>query len=116
MLERVSLRYLLASWAACAVGRILLAPSQSLFSYALLGLLWLLSAVLLVIAVRLLIVAETKERRIEGFCLSLMTLALLVQGIIGSDQTIGITTLLFFSSLGVLGYVYVRRQSRQSAL
>jgi len=110
MLERVSLRYLLAIWAATAVGRILLAPSESPLSYVLLGLLWFLSAVLLAMAARLLLVADTRERRIEGFCLGLMTAALLVQAIIGSDKTIGITTPLFFASLAVLGYVYVRRQ------
>lgn len=116
MLERVSLRYLLAIWAATAVGRIVLAPSDSALSYVLLGLLWLLSVVLLLISLRLLIVADTMELRIEGLCLVLMTTAILVQAITGSNQTIGITTPLFFGSLVVLGYVYVRRQGRKTAV
>jgi hypothetical protein len=116
MLERVSLRYLLAIWVAAAVGRILLAPSMSPASYALLGLLWSLSAVLLVTAIRLLIVAKNAERRVEAFCLGLMMAALLAQGAIGGDDTIGITTSLFFSSLAVLSYVYVRRRLRRGSM
>jgi len=109
MMEGVPMRYLFPTWAAVAVGRVLSAPSDSLVSYVLLGLLWLLSAVLLVVAIKLLIAADTLGRKIEAGCLGLMMAALLVQGIIGNQKTIGITTPIFFSSLAVLAYVYARR-------
>jgi hypothetical protein len=41
-----------------------------------------------------------------------MMASLLVQGIIGGDKTIGITTLLFFSSLVLIAILYVRRQGQ----
>jgi hypothetical protein len=69
-----------------------------------------LSAVLLVIAVRLLIVEDSSERRIEALCLGVMMASLLVQGTLGSDKTISLTTLLFFSSLVVFVYIKARRR------
>ena len=114
MLNRNSLRYLLPLWAVVAVGRILVANSESPASYALLGLMWLLSAVLLVLAVALLVVADGRERQIEAICLGLMTSALLVQGVIGGDDTIGITTPLFFGSLAVFIFVYAKRGRQRS--
>jgi hypothetical protein len=69
----------------------------------------MLSAVLLLMAVRLVIVTESAERRIVALCLSLMMTALLLQGIIGNDNTALIATAVFFSSLVVLAYFLVRR-------
>lgn len=115
MLERDSFRYLLAIWAAVAVARILLAPTDSPLSYVLLGLLWCLSAVLLVFAMSGLRTAKSPERIIEASCLGLMMSSLLFQAIGGGSNTIGITTAIFFASLVLLGIVYIRRRRRMSS-
>src|SRR5262245_2079 len=93
------LAFLGVAWLVAAAARVILGSSTSLFAYALFGFLWLISAVLLMVAIRLLVIAEIKEQKIEAFCICMAMAALLGQGIFGSDNTIAIATLVFFSSL-----------------
>lgn len=115
MIERSLFKYILSIWAAAALGRIALGSTAALLSDALLGLLWLTSVVLLSMSVRFFIRAKSAGRRIEALCLFLMMAALLVQGSFSSDETIGITTAVFFSSLLVLACLYLRNQLSKRA-
>lgn len=92
----------------------ILGLSTSLVAYFFFGLLWLLSAVLLIVAVRLLVIAESKEQRIEAVVICMAMAALFGQGIAGSDDTIAIATLIVFGSLPVLAFIYARRLRRRN--
>jgi tellurite resistance protein TehA-like permease len=103
-----SLRKLFVVWFGAAVVRVILGSSTSPGAYFFLGLSWLLSAVLLVVAIRVIMVVESKEVKIAALSIVVAMAAVLGQGLLGSKDTIAIATALFFSSLAVFGYVYVR--------
>lgn len=107
------LQYLLVVWFAAAVVRVILGSSTSLIAYIFFGFLWLISAVLLIMAIRLFVIAESKEQRIEAISVGMAMVAVLGQGILGSEHTIAIATLVFFASLIVLVCIYCRRLRRR---
>ncbi|HWM55849.1 MAG TPA: hypothetical protein VNO20_10725 [Solirubrobacterales bacterium] len=108
------LAFLGVAWLVTAAVRVILGSSTSLIAYALFGFLWLISGVLLIAAIRLLVIAKTREQKIEAFGICMAMAALLGQGIFGSDNTIAIATLVFFSSLIVLVCIYARRVRRRN--
>lgn len=107
------LKYLLVAWFATAVVRVILGSNTSLIGYFFFGLICLLSAVLLIMAIRLLVIAESKEQRVEAISVGLVMAAVLGQGLFGSRDTIRIATVVFFVSLIVLAYIYCRRLRRR---
>ena len=111
-----SLRDLFVVWFGAAVVRVILGSSTSPGAYFFLGLVWLLSAVLLVTAIRLIIVVESKEVKVAAFSIVVAMAAVLGQGLLGSKDTIAISTAIFFSSLVVFGYVYVKTLRSGSSL
>lgn len=108
------LRYLLVVWFAVAAIRVILGSSTSLIADFFFGFLWLISAVLLVMAIRLLVIAKSKEQKIEAISICMAMAALLGQGILGNKDTIAVATLVFFASLTVLVYTYARRVRRRN--
>jgi hypothetical protein len=116
MASVVPLRYLLPTWLVLAAIRVALGASTSPVAYVLFGLLLLVSIALLICAMRLIVVAEGKEQRIEGMSICIAMVAILGQGLFGNDDTIPIATLAFFASLIVLLCVYARRMRRRDAI
>lgn len=108
------LQYLLVVWFVAAVVRVILGSSTSLIAYVFFGFLWLISAMLLIVAIRLLVTAECREQRIEAISICTAMAALLGQGILGSEDTIAVATLVFFASLIVLVYIYAKRLRRRN--
>lgn len=102
------LRYLFALWFGAAVVRVILGSSTSPAAYVFFGLVWLLSAALIVVAIRVLLVADSKEIKLAAFSMVVASAAVLAQGILGNKDTLAITTAAFFASLLVLGVLYAR--------
>lgn len=69
---------------------------------------WLLSAALIVVAIRVLLVVDSKEIKLAASCMVAASAAVLGQGILGNKDTLAFTTAAFFASLLVLGVLYVR--------
>jgi hypothetical protein len=110
-----SLRYIFVLWFGAAVARVILGSNTSPIAYVCFGLVWLLSAVLMVAAIRLLLVVESKEIKIAALSMVVASAAVLVQGILGNKNTLAITTIAFFASLLMLGFVCTRMLRKNSS-
>jgi len=100
-------RFIFILWFAAAIVRMILGSSTSPAAYVVFGLVWLLSAALIVVAIRVLLVVDSKEIRL-AVCMGVASAAVLGQGILGNRDTLAITTAAFFASLLVLGVLYAR--------
>lgn len=103
-----SLRYIFVLWFGAAIVRVILGSSTSPIAYVFFGLVWLLSAVLIVVGIRVVLTEADKKIKIAALSMIAASAAILVQGILGSKGTLAITTAVFFASLLVLGFVYTR--------
>jgi hypothetical protein len=101
-------RNLFALWFGAAIVKVILGSSTSPAAYVCFGLVWLLSAALIVVAIRVLLVADSKEIKLAALSMVVASLAVLGQGILGNEDTLAITTAAFFASLLVLGVLYAR--------
>jgi len=102
------LRHLFVLWLGAAIVRVVLGSSTSPLAYVCFGLVWLFSAALIVVAIRVLFVVDNKEIRLAAFSMVLASTAVLGQGILGNRDTLAFTTAVFFASLLVLGVLYAR--------
>lgn len=107
-----SLRYIFLLWFGAAILRVILGSSTSPAAYVCFGLVWLLSAALIIVAIRVLLVVDSNEIRLAAFCMVMASAAVLGQGILGNKNTLAITTAAFFASLLVLGVLYARMLRR----
>ncbi len=107
---------LLSGWITVAVVRILLGSSTSPAAYLLYGLLLLIAAVLLVVAIRQLITSGRSERKIELAFVIIALASIYVQGLFGDGETLGVAVVLLLVSACVLGYIYVRRLRRSRTM
>jgi len=102
------LRSIFILWFGAAIVRVILGSSTSPAAYVFFGLVWLLSAALIVMAIRVLLVVDSKEIRLAAVCMGVASAAVLGQGVLGNRDTLAITTAAFFASLLVLGVLYAR--------
>ena len=102
------LRYIFALWSGAAIVRVILGSSTSPAAYVSFGLVWLLSAALIVVAIRVLLVVDSRDIKLAAFSMVVASAAVLGQGILGNKDTLAITTAAFFASLLVLGVLYAR--------
>lgn len=102
------LRYIFLFWFGAAIVRVILGSSTSPAAYVCFGLVWLLSAAVIFVAIRVLFVVDDNEIRLSAFCMVVASVAVLGQGILGNKNTLAITTAAFFASLLVIGVLYAR--------
>jgi hypothetical protein len=102
------LRVIFVIWLGAAIARVILGSSTSPAAYVCFALVWLLSAALIVVAIKVLLVADSKEMRIAALSMAVASAAVLIQGILGNKDTLPFTTTAFFASLLVLGFLYAR--------
>lgn len=103
-----SLRYIFVLWFGAAAVRVILGSSTSPAAYVFFGLVWILSAILIVGAIRVFLSVDSNEIKLGALSMAVASAAVLGQGILGNKGTIAITTTVFFASLVVLGVVYAR--------
>lgn len=106
------LRHIFVLWFGAAIARAILGSSTSPAAYVCFGLVWLLSAALIVVAIRVLLVVDSKEIRLAAFSMVMAAAAVLGQGSLGNKNTLAVTTVAFFASLLVLGVLYARMLRR----
>jgi hypothetical protein len=102
------LRYIFVLWFGAAIVRVILGSSTSPAAYVCFALVWLLSAVLIVVAIRVLLVEDSMEIKLAALSMVMAAAAVLGQGILGNENTLSVTTAAFFASLLVLGVLYAR--------
>lgn len=100
---------ILIGWIALGAIRVLLGSDTSAIAYVFFGLFWLVSAILLIAALRQLAMSSSNERRFESICISAVVVALFAQGLLGDGEAILPALLIFLVSACVLVYIYVRR-------
>lgn len=106
------MRLMLFAWIGAGAVRVLLGSSTSPIAYFFFGVFWLISALLLIAAVRQLIVSRKTEMRIEAIAICTGLAALFAQGLFGDGDTIAVAALVFSVSAIVLVLVYGLRLLR----
>jgi succinate-acetate transporter protein len=110
---RLSIPPLLLVWIGVGIIRVLLGSSTSPIAYFIFGLFWLVSAILLIAAVRQLVISKNREQTIEAIAVCVGLAALFAQGLLGDGDTIAAAALGFFLSAVALLFIYGRRLRRQ---
>jgi predicted Co/Zn/Cd cation transporter (cation efflux family) len=103
----------LIAWIGAGIVRVLLGSSTSPIAYFFFGVFWLISAVLLIAAVRQLILSKKMDQRIEAGAICAGLASLFAQGLLGNGETIAVAAIVFLVSAIVLVLIYGRRLRRQ---
>jgi succinate-acetate transporter protein len=101
--------FILLAWIGAGIVRVLLGSSTSPIAYFFFGIFWLVSAVLLIAAIRQLVISRAKEQRIEAIAICTGLAALFTQGLFGDGDTIAASALVFLVSAVALVFLYGRR-------
>jgi succinate-acetate transporter protein len=104
---------ILIAWIGAGIIRILLGSSTSPVAYFFFGVFWLISATLLVAAVRQLAISKNVEQRSEAIFICTGLASLFAQGLFGDGDTIAIAVLAFLVSAIALVFIYGRRLWRE---
>ena len=103
----------LVAWIMIGAIRVAFGSSTSPLAYLFFGLFWLVSLMLLALALRQFVGAMTPEEKIESICICLSLLAIILQGVLGPGAASPIAAIVFFASGIVLVYIYGRRFRRR---
>ena len=102
----------LIGWVAAGAIRVVLGSSTAPVAYVFFGVFWVLSLILLVVAVRQLVVSEKSEQKLEAICVCVGLLALFLQGLFGPGGATPAAVVAFLASVIVLLVIYARRLRR----
>jgi succinate-acetate transporter protein len=111
-LPRNLLPRILVVWIGTGIVRILLGSSTSAVAYFFFGLFWLISAVLVLAAVRQLATSRMGEEKVEALAICAALAALFVEGLFGGGEAIVAAALVFAAAAIVLLFIYGRRLRR----
>jgi membrane protein implicated in regulation of membrane protease activity len=112
--NRNPMRLILVAWIGVGVVRVLLGSSTSPIAYFFFGVFWLISALLLIAAVRQFVFSKKAEMRIEASAICAGLAALFAQGLLGDGDTIAAAAVIFFVSAVILLLIYGRMLRRRA--
>lgn len=102
----------LIGWVVAGALRVVSGSSTAPIAYAFFGAFWVLSLILLVVAVRQLVVSEKSEQKLESICICVGLVALFLEGLFGRGGATPVAAVAFLASMIVLLAIYARRLRR----